>query len=99
MSRFRLSVIGLGLLCLLGSSLIWRTGAQPVVSEENEFEFVGQVTNLPNTPSLVGDWVVGNRTVHVSPSTRIDGEEGAPVIGAIVQVDGTLRSDGSVDAS
>jgi hypothetical protein len=46
----------------------------------------------------VGDWVVSGRTVHVSATTRIDQEHGPAVVGAFVEVKGTARDDGSIDA-
>jgi len=69
------------------------------VEQQAQFEFVGPITSLPNTSNLVGDWVVGGRTVHVTASTRIDPDEGTPAVGAIVEVKGVLRPDGSVDAT
>jgi len=54
--------------------------------------------NLPNTAGFIGDWTVGSRTVHVMSTTAIDQEDGKLEVGALVEVKGTLRSDGSVDA-
>jgi hypothetical protein len=65
--------------------------------DEDEFEFSGVIQSLPS-PGLIGDWVVAGRTVHVSSSTRIKTEDGPIVVGAFVEVEGTLRPDGSVDA-
>ncbi|HWQ31812.1 MAG TPA: DUF5666 domain-containing protein [Blastocatellia bacterium] len=61
--------------------------------------FVGVVKELPGGQTLIGDWKVGDRTVHVSDSTRIDKERGPVVVGAVVEVKGNLRSDGSIDAT
>lgn len=61
--------------------------------------FVGRITALPNTPNLVGDWKVGERVVHVSSNTRIDQEKAKAAVGALVEVEGTLRNDRSVDAT
>ena len=63
------------------------------------FEFVGPIETLPNSSSLVGDWTVGRRVVHVGTATVIDDEGGQPVVGATVEVKGTVRADGSVDAT
>ncbi len=62
------------------------------------FEFVGQVTAMPSS-GFVGDWTVGSRTVHVTSSTIIDQEDGNIVLGSLVEVKGTVRQDGSVDAT
>lgn len=48
--------------------------------------------------SLVGDWKVGDVVVHVSADTEIDEEHGAVAVGALVEVSGVRRPDGSVDA-
>lgn len=68
-------------------------------------KFYGIVKSLP-TPatkvnadaSLVGDWKVGDVVVHVSAATEIDQEHGAVTVGALVEVSGVRRQDGSVDA-
>ncbi|HEX9545677.1 MAG TPA: DUF5666 domain-containing protein, partial [Pyrinomonadaceae bacterium] len=76
--------------------------AAKVETESNEhppfFEFTGTVQALPNTPDLTGDWTVGGRIVHVTPLTQIDSDEGPITIGTIVEVKGTVRTNGSVDA-
>jgi hypothetical protein len=72
---------------------------EPAETGANAFEFHGVVTTLPNTAGFVGDWVVDGRTIHVTSNTRIDQEEGLLAVGSFVEVKGTLRSDGSVDAT
>jgi len=72
---------------------------EPAETAPNEFVFLGTITNLPNTSGFVGDWTVDGRTVHVTSTTRIQQEEGLVAIGAVVEVRGTLRGDGSVDAT
>src|SRR5258707_14298302 len=98
MNRLRIFLVSLGLLCFLGSSINFKTGAQSNESA-NQFEFVGRVMNLPNTAGFIGDWTVGSRTVHVMSSTAISEEDGKLEVGALVEVKGTLRSDGSVYAT
>lgn len=66
--------------------------------QENEVEFTGVIQSLPNTPGFIGDWVVSGRIVHVTSSTRIDQEDGTVKVGVTVKVEGTQRTDGSVDA-
>lgn len=65
--------------------------------DEEEFEFTGQVESLPD--GLIGDWVVSGRTVHVTAATRIREKKGPADVGAIVEVEGFERPDGSVDAT
>src|SRR5258708_25545598 len=97
MSHLKVCVVSLAVLCLLGS-LTFHTASQSGTSS-NGFEFVGRIMSLPNTSGFVGDWVVGSRTVHVTSATSMDEEDGAVAVGALVEVEGTLRSDGSVDAT
>ena len=60
--------------------------------------FLGRITALPNTQDLVGDWKVGERVVHVSANTKIDQDKAKAAVGALVEVEGMLRNDRSVDA-
>ncbi len=76
--------------------------ADPVVP--TFFSFTGKIVTLPvttatNADNKIGDWKVGERTVHVTDKTRINQERGRAVVGATVEVKGTLRADGSVDAT
>jgi acetyltransferase-like isoleucine patch superfamily enzyme len=72
---------------------------EPAETGPNAFEFHGVISSLPNTTGFVGDWVVDGRTVHVTSTTRINQEEGLVAVGAFVEVKGTPRSDGSIDAT
>ncbi|MCG3159974.1 MAG: hypothetical protein JMDDDDMK_01006 [Acidobacteria bacterium] len=61
--------------------------------------FVGRITALPGTQDLTGDWKVGERVVHVTTNTKIDQDKAKAAVGALVEIVGTLRNDGSVDAA
>ncbi len=98
MNRLGIFCLSLAVLCFLGTSINLKTGAQSSETA-NQIEFVGRVMNLPNTAGFIGDWTVGSRTVHVISTTAIDQEDGKVEVGALVEVKGTLRSDGSVDAT
>jgi hypothetical protein len=63
-----------------------------------QFDFRGTIESLPAF-GLIGEWRVGGRIVRVSASTRINQERAAAVIGALVEVKGSLQPDGSVDAT
>jgi hypothetical protein len=63
-----------------------------------EPEVNGAVEGLPAS-GLLGTWKVGGRTVTVLTTTQINQEHGGVVIGAIVQVNGTLNADQSIAAS
>src|SRR6266446_4547148 len=76
--------------------------AIPVVHAEDgedDFEFTGIVSSLPNTQGFIGDWIVAGRTLHVTSATRIEQENGSPAVGKIVEVEGVLQMDGSVNAT
>jgi Domain of unknown function (DUF5666) len=64
-----------------------------------ETDFAGAVQTLPGTANLVGDWMVGGKTVHVTASTRLNQEGGTFAVGSSVEVKGTVRTDGSIDAT
>ncbi|MCL4806856.1 MAG: hypothetical protein KJ062_03525 [Thermoanaerobaculia bacterium] len=59
--------------------------------------FTAVVSSMPAS-GYVGTWVVGGRTVHVSASTRVVETNGIPKVGSTVEVQGSERADGSVDA-
>jgi hypothetical protein len=62
-------------------------------------EFRGAVEALPAAAGFVGDAVVSRRTIHIATTTRISQEDGALAVGAMVEVKGTARTDGSLDAT
>jgi hypothetical protein len=70
----------------------------------DKVKLFGVVKTLPGSPNLVGDWTVQvpvNQmvTIHVASTTTIDETKGKVVIGAFVKIEGTLKSDNSVDAT
>ena len=67
--------------------------------DDNQVEFKGTIQSLPSTVGFIGDWVVGGKTIHVSASTKIEAEHGPVMVGAFVEIHGTPRADGSIDAS
>lgn len=64
---------------------------------DNEFKFFGTITMLP-AEGLVGDWLVGGKTIRVSATTRIEQEDGIAAVGALVKIEGALQPDGSINA-
>ncbi len=64
-----------------------------------EASVTGPITVLPTTAGWIGDWTVGTVTVHVSTSTEINQDDGAVAVGAVVSVEGTLQTDGSINAT
>lgn len=61
-------------------------------------EFTGKIDELPSTPNRVGDWKVNGKTIHVTAATRIDQEKGEVGVGVIVEVEGLVQADGSINA-
>ena len=61
--------------------------------------FSGAIETLPSAPNRVGDWKVAGRTIHVSTATKIDQSKGQVAVGVLVEVDGLLQTDGSINAS
>lgn len=66
---------------------------------EPEMKFTGTIESLPATAGFIGDWIVSGKTVHVTAATRIETEDGPIVVGAMVEIEGSTRSDGSIDAA
>ncbi len=79
------------------TSVIATTGA--LASTDHESRFTGRIQSLPTNGSLIGDWQVGGRTVHVTAATSIDQEHGPVVVGAKVLIEGFKQSNGSYDAA
>jgi hypothetical protein len=67
--------------------------------DDGRDELKGVIERLPAGPGFLGDWRVQGRTVHVTSTTVLNQEHGAFVVGAFVEVHGTLRPDGSIDAT
>jgi uncharacterized protein DUF5666 len=62
-------------------------------------DFSGSIQSLPGAAPFIGDWHVGGRTIHVTAATQIDTEHGPVTVGALVEVEGARRADGSIDAT
>jgi len=62
-----------------------------------DVEFYGVVNSMPS--GLYGAWVVGERTVNVTPATRIEQDHGPIAVGSFVEVKGWSQPDGSVNAA
>ncbi|MGD0777744.1 MAG: DUF5666 domain-containing protein [Candidatus Solibacter sp.] len=62
------------------------------------YDLRGAVTSLP-AGGLIGAWVVGTVTVHVTSTTVLPASTSAIAVGTQVDVHGTLQTDGSVLAT
>ncbi|MGH9937815.1 MAG: DUF5666 domain-containing protein, partial [Blastocatellia bacterium] len=60
--------------------------------------FSGNVEELPATAGRLGDWKVAGIVVHVNAATFIKQEDAPVAVGVRVEVEGSRRADGSVDA-
>ncbi|MDX2032244.1 MAG: DUF5666 domain-containing protein [Blastocatellia bacterium] len=88
-----------GVLQADGSVLAAKVAVRENPNPPGFVKFVGKIVTLPGTTNFIGDWKIGERTVHVTAATKIEARDGQVAVGALVEVEGTLRSDGSVDAS
>lgn len=61
--------------------------------------FKGTIQVLSTAVGFIGDWLVGGRIIHVSAATRIETDFGPVAVGAFVEVHGSMRPDGSMDAT
>jgi hypothetical protein len=66
--------------------------------DRGEMHFKGTIESLPLS-GLIGDWLVGGRTVRVTAATRIEAEIGPVAVGAFVEVEGAMQGDGVFLAS
>jgi uncharacterized protein (TIGR03437 family) len=62
------------------------------------FEMTGIVESAPASGNL-GDWVISGRTVRAVASTVFDAAAGTLILGACVEVEGTLQADGVLVAA
>jgi len=62
-----------------------------------EIELEGVVQQLPSS-GLIGIWRVSERKVVVTETTVIKEDDGLVRVGAEVEVEGSLESDGSIKA-
>lgn len=74
-------------------------GAPPEIEHAQETEIRGAVGVLASGSGFIGDWTVAGTTVHVTAATTIRTEGKTLTIGSLVEVKGTKRADGTVDAS
>lgn len=82
------------------------TASKIAVRDDNlpdAIRFSGIVASLPPSngivPGFIGDWKVGERTVHVTVQTKVDESKAKVTVGALVEVVGTQRDDRSIDAT
>jgi type 1 fimbria pilin len=67
-------------------------------SDDGQIDFTGQVASMPQD-GVVGDWVIGDQTVHVTTDTEVDGGDLGIAVGSTVEVQGFVGSDGTVTAT
>ena len=85
---------GLAILSLLGL-LLNGTISPTRAGESAKVEISGSIVKLPESGGPVGEWIVGRSTVIVTTTTKI---EGAPAVGAYVEIEGTRQSGGKIGA-
>ncbi len=80
------------------TSIEVKTDASPTNGNAGFISFYDTIKSVPATSGFIGDWTVGTKTVHVTGTTKIEQERGGIVVGALVEVKGQQRADGSIDA-
>lgn len=68
-------------------------------SEGQSANLKGTIQSLPSSSSLIGDWTVGSKTVHVTSSTKLKTEHGNFAVGTRVKVKGFTLADGTMVAT
>lgn len=62
-------------------------------------DFYGPVRALPTTATLVGDWMIDGKTVHVAAATKLEQSRVKFAVGVYVKVSGILLANGSINAT
>ena len=65
----------------------------------DQHEFRGTIESLPDTPGRIGQWSVSGRKVNVTANTRIKPDAMSVAIGNVVEVEGSMAQDGSINAT
>lgn len=60
--------------------------------------FYDTIKSLPATRGFLGDWTVGNKTIHVYARTQIEPDRTQAAVGALAEIKGYVKDDGSIDA-
>lgn len=95
----RLRIIGTAAAIAMLAALVPASAALANDDPGEDGEFEGTIEHLPGTPDFVGDWIVSGTTVHVTASTEIEQEDGQVAVGATVEVEGSVGTDGSITAT
>ncbi len=76
------------------SPSVWDSTDEPLVV--NEVRFAGVITSVPT--GLMGDWIIGGKTVHTDATTRIDQHRAPAQAGNWAAVRALKLDDGSLFA-
>ncbi|MFM8392734.1 MAG: DUF5666 domain-containing protein, partial [Acidobacteriota bacterium] len=66
--------------------------------------FLGTIASIvpdstaAGSSNLIGQWKIGERTIRVTATTKIDQEDGQAQVGSLVEVEATTLTDGSLEA-
>lgn len=71
----------------------------PVRNTPGYCRFFGIIKTLPVTTGWIGEWNVGGHKLNVVAATTIVQERGPIAVGALVEVKGQQKADGSIDAT
>jgi hypothetical protein len=90
------AIAGLFLLLSAGRTAALTAPSTIVDDGDVHVKFDGAVQSRPLSPTVVGEWLIGEVTVTVDLSTTLDETHGPAVVGAWVEVEGYQQADGSV---
>lgn len=79
--------------------MIFGIMATTAQAKDGVVEIHGPVKSLPAGNTLIGDWVIGTRTIKVNSSTVIKQETGPAKVGSFVEAKATPQADGSLLAT
>lgn len=65
---------------------------------DDDYEFKGTIQSLPSTLGFIGDWMVSGRSVRVGTYTKVETKNGQVMVGAIVEIEGCVQTDGTLIA-
>jgi hypothetical protein len=86
-----------GLLLSDGSISATEIQVDAIPGSARQFRFSGFVDGLPDG-EVIGDWMIGGRTIQVSDTTHVHQEDGIVAVHAFVTISGLLLPNGRVEA-
>lgn len=96
--RWLVAVVVAGMLSVGALGGVGAQRLDQAFAADKEHEFTGLVEAMP-ADGYLGDWQVAGRTVRVTELTQIDQKDALVALGARVEVEGTMLTDGTISAT